>query len=100
MLEGEVEATFRGKKTVMPAGETINIPPRAPRQFHNVSSKPTRMHCICSPAGQENFFRAVGTPVAARMTLPPKLDEKQQTEFIPKVVVLAPKYRTELLKEA
>jgi hypothetical protein len=58
------------------------------------------MLCICSPAGQENFFRAVGVPVATRTTPPPKLDEKEQAAFIEKVKALAPKYRTQLLREA
>jgi hypothetical protein len=42
----------------------------------------------------------VGTTVATRTTPPPQLDERQQSEFMQKVKVLAPKYRTELLKEA
>jgi hypothetical protein len=42
----------------------------------------------------------VGTPVATRTTPPPKLDEKEQAAFMKKVMALAPKYRTELLKEA
>ena len=100
LLEGEVEATFRGKKSIIRAGDTVNIPANAPHQFHNVSSQATRLLCICSPAGQENFFIEVGTPVATRTTPPPKLDEKQQAEFIQKVKALAPKYRTELLREA
>jgi len=100
LLEGEIEATFRGKKSTVRAGDTVNIPANAPHQFHNVSSQPTRLLCICSPAGQENFFIEVGTPVATRMTPPPKLEEKQQAEFIRKVKTLAPKYRTELLREA
>jgi quercetin dioxygenase-like cupin family protein len=91
LLEGEIEATFRGKKSVVRAGDTANIPANAPHQFHNVSSKPARLLCICSPAGQENFFKEVGTPVATRTTLPPKLDEKQQAEFIQKVKALAPR---------
>ncbi len=41
----------------------------------------------------------VGIPVATRTASPPKLDERQQAEFIKKVNELA-KYRTELLKEA
>ena len=73
LLEGEIEATFRGKKSVVRAGDTVNIPANAPHQFHNASSQPTRLLCICSPAGQENFFREVGTPVATRTTPPPKL---------------------------
>jgi mannose-6-phosphate isomerase-like protein (cupin superfamily) len=99
LLEGEIEATFRGKKSIVRAGDTVNIPANAPHQFHNVSFQPTRLLCICSPAGQENFFIEVGTPVATRTTPPPKLDEKQQAEFIQKVKTLAPKYRTELLRE-
>jgi hypothetical protein len=58
------------------------------------------MLCICSPAGQEEFFKKVGTLVGTRTTPPPKLDETQQEAFIKKVMDLAPKYRTEVLKEA
>jgi uncharacterized cupin superfamily protein len=82
------------------AGETVNIPANAPHRFHNTSSKATRLLCICSPAGQEDFFTAVGTSVATRTTAPPKLDKKEQAAFMKKVMALAPKYRTELLKEA
>jgi len=100
LLEGEMEATFRGKKSVVLRGETLNIPANAPHQFHNASTSPVRMLCICSPAGQENLFIEVGVPVATRTTPPPKLDEKEQIAFIEKVKALAPKYRTELLQEA
>jgi len=100
LLEGEMEATFRGQKSNVKAGDTINIPANAPHRFHNTSTKATRLLCICSPAGQEEFFAAVGTPVATRTTPPPKLDETEQAEFMKKIMALAPKYRTELLKKA
>jgi quercetin dioxygenase-like cupin family protein len=100
LLEGELEATFRGKELVIRAGETINIPANAPHQFRNASSKPVRMLCLCSPAGQEEFFQQIGVPVATRTTPPPKLDEKAQAEFRNKAATLAPKYRTELLRQA
>jgi hypothetical protein len=58
------------------------------------------MLCICSPAGQEKFFKEVGVPVATRTTPPPPLDEDEEAAFITKVKALAPKYRTELLREA
>src|SRR6202046_2447594 len=61
VLEGEIEATFRGKKTVIRAGETINIPANAPHQFQNKSEGPARLLCLCSPAGQEDFFKEVGS---------------------------------------
>jgi uncharacterized RmlC-like cupin family protein len=95
-----MQATFRGKKSTVRAGDTLNIPANAPHQFHNVSTGPVRMICICSPAGQEKFFMEVGVPVAMRTTSPPKLGEKEQAAFIEKVKALAPKYRTEILREA
>src|SRR6202049_133625 len=100
LLEGEMEATFRGNKSIVRAGETLNIPANAPHQFHNTSTRPVRMLCICSPAGQEKFFMEVGVPVATRTTPPPKIDETEQAAFIEKVKALAPKYHTELLREA
>jgi quercetin dioxygenase-like cupin family protein len=100
LLEGEMEATFRGKKSIVRAGDTLNIPANAPHQFHNASPRPVRMLCICSPAGQEKFFLEVGVPVATSTTPPPQLDEREQAAFIEKVKALAPKYHTELLREA
>ncbi len=100
MLEGEMEATLRGKKSTVQAGETINIPANAPHQFHNSSAKPVRLICICSPSGQEKFFAEVGIPVATRTTPPPMLNEQEQKQFMEKAQALAPKYRTELLQKA
>jgi quercetin dioxygenase-like cupin family protein len=100
LLEGQMEATFRGRKSTVRAGETLNIPANAPHRFHNASGQAVRMLCICSPAGQEKFFLEVGVPVATRTTAPPELSEKEQSAFIEKVKALAPKYRTELLRQA
>jgi quercetin dioxygenase-like cupin family protein len=100
LLDGELQTIFRGERRIVRAGETIHIPANAPHQFHNASSKPVRMLCICSPAGQEEFFKEVGTPVATRTAPHPKVDAAQEAAFIKKVIELAPKYRTELLKEA
>jgi len=100
LLEGEIELTFRGQKSVAQAGATVNIPSNAPHQFHNPSSSPARMTCICSPAGIDQFFAEVGVPVATRTTPPPPLNEKQMGEFLRKATALAPKYRTELLGPA
>jgi quercetin dioxygenase-like cupin family protein len=100
LLEGEIEVTFRGNKSTVRAGETVNVPSNAPHQFHNAASKPARMICVCSPAGNDRFFMEVGVPVATRTTAPPKLNEKEMAEFLEKAKSLAPKYGTELLKEA
>ncbi|MEO7718122.1 MAG: cupin domain-containing protein [Capsulimonas sp.] len=98
VLEGEIEATFRGTKSVVRAGETVHIPANAPHFFRNASDAPARLLCICSPAGQEKFFEEIGVPVATRITPPPKPDEAAVAKFRAKAEALAPKYKTELLK--
>jgi quercetin dioxygenase-like cupin family protein len=97
ILEGEIEATFRGEKSVVRAGETLNIPANAPHSFTNASDRPARLLCMCSPSGQEEFFMAVGVPVDSRTAAPPELDEAAQAAFVAKAQELAPQYRTELL---
>src|ERR1700754_520758 len=81
LLDGELQATFRGEKRIVHAGETIHIPANAPHQFHNDSSKVVRMLCICSPAGQEEFFKELGIPVATRTTPPPKAERAKEAAF-------------------
>jgi len=44
-----MEVTFRGKKSTVRAGDTINIPSNAPHQFHNASSEAVRMICSALP---------------------------------------------------
>lgn len=100
VLEGEIETTFRGKKSTVHAGETINIPANAPHQFQNTSDRATRLLCICAPAGQEDFFAEVGVPVATRTTPPPKLSADEQAKLKAKSEALAPKYKTEMLEHA
>ena len=74
LLEGKMDATFRGKTIAVKAGDTINIPANAPHQFHNSSSEPVRLLCICSPSGQELFFQEIGVPLSSRITPAPRLD--------------------------
>jgi uncharacterized cupin superfamily protein len=97
VLDGEVELTFRGERSVARAGETVNVPANAPHAFTNASGQPARLLCMCAPAGQENFFLAVGEPVGTRTEPPPELDEAAQAAFIAKSLALASRYRTELL---
>ena len=98
VLEGEIETTFRGDKSIVRAGETLSIPANAPHSFINASAKPARLLCICAPAGQEEFFAQVGVPLATRTTPPPKPNKAEQAEMMKKAQELAPKYRSELLK--
>lgn len=97
ILEGRLEATVRGVKVVVKAGETFNIPANAPHQFRNSSEAPVRMLCICAPAGQDEFFLEIGIPVDGRTSPAPKLSESEAEALKAKVAALAPKYRTEML---
>ncbi len=98
LLAGEIEATFRGEKAVVKAGETLHIPADAPHSFTNASHRDVRLLCLCAPAGQEDFFAQIGVPVATRTTPPPEPDEEAQAAAQKKVEELAPKYRTEMIK--
>ncbi|MEP6671339.1 MAG: cupin domain-containing protein [Chthoniobacter sp.] len=97
ILEGEVEFTFRGANSIGRAGETVNIPANAPHSFKNTSARPARLLCLCSPAGQEEFFQLAGDPVANRTAPSPKLSNAEKLERQRKVMALLPKYRTEML---
>ena len=97
VLEGEIEVTFRGEKSTVRAEETVNIPANAPHSFTNASERAARLLCACSPAGQEEFFLAVGVPVDSRTAASPEFDEAAQAAFVAKSQELAPQYRTELL---
>jgi quercetin dioxygenase-like cupin family protein len=97
ILDGEVELSFRGQSFVARAGETVNVPANAPHGFRNTSAAPARLLCMCTPPGQEDFFTAVGTPVASRTEPPPPLDANAQAAFIAKSKAFAPAYRTELM---
>jgi mannose-6-phosphate isomerase-like protein (cupin superfamily) len=97
VLEGEIEATFRGEKLVLRAGETVNVPANAPHSFTNPGTSPARLLCMCAPAGQEEFFALVGQPVSARTEPPPPLDQDAENAFRATAEELAPRFVTELL---
>jgi quercetin dioxygenase-like cupin family protein len=98
VLEGEIEATFRGEKSIVHTGQTVSIPANAPHFFTNASGQSARLLCICAPAGQEEFFAQVGVPVPTRRSTPPALDQAGQATSMKKAQELSQKYRTELLQ--
>jgi quercetin dioxygenase-like cupin family protein len=97
LLEGELAFTFRGETSTVRAGSTVNIPANAPHFFKNVSGKPARMLCMCTPPGQEHYFLEVGDPIDSRMAQPPKLSEAEIAERRVRARALAGKYRTEFV---
>jgi len=84
--------TFRGVTSVARAGETVNIPANAPHSFTNAADRPARLLCMCTPAGQDEFFRAVGVAVPSRTAPRGGGGPSPAT-----AAALAPRYRTELL---
>jgi quercetin dioxygenase-like cupin family protein len=100
LLEGELEFTFRDETSTVPAGSTVNIPANAPHSFKNASGKPARMLCMCTPAGQEEYFLAVGDPIGSRTEPPPRLGPEQIAERRQRAQSLAAKYRTEFIVPA
>lgn len=97
ILEGEIQVTFRGEERLVRAGTTVNIPANAPHFFTNVGNEQTHMLCMCSPAGLEEFFLAIGAPLESRTAPAPPLGKEAQAAFLKKAAELAPSYRMELL---
>lgn len=97
VLDGEIELTFRGEKKQAGTGSTVNIPANAHHAFKNVSERPARLLCMCTPPGQEEFFMAIGDRVEGRTASPPTLSREQQAERGQRAKALAPSYRSELI---
>jgi quercetin dioxygenase-like cupin family protein len=97
VLEGEIEFTFRGEKHLVRAGSTVNIPANAPHNFRNTSGAPARMLCMCTPAGQEEYFTKVGTLVDGWDAPPPQLSDDELADQRRRAVELASTYRSEFL---
>jgi len=97
ILDGEIELSFRGEVHRASTGSTVNIPANAPHAFKNISDRPARLLCMCTPAGQEEFFMAVGDPVDSRTAAPPQLSQTERAERIARAKALSAEYRTELL---
>ena len=97
LIEGELEFTFRGQTKAVAAPSVVNIPASAPHFFKNISGKTLHMHCLCAPAGQDEYFLSVADPIASRTASPPKLNDGEKAQRREKAMFLAPKYQTEML---
>jgi len=101
LLEGEVEAVFRGRNVVVRAGETITIPANAPHMFTNEGPATVRMSCICAPAGYDEYFEQMDARVSSCSEAPPELDEASGAEtFMDKARALTPNCKAELPEHA
>ena len=98
LLDGELEFTFRGRMQTVKAPSTVNIPSNALHQFRNVSGKQVHMLCVCAPAGQDEFFLAIGVPVESRTAPLPRPGVEELAAKGKLAEQLAPKYRTEMAR--
>ncbi len=97
LLEGEIEFTFRGEVMTVTAPATVNVPANAPHVFKNTSGRTVHMLCMCTPAGQDEYFLEVADPVDSRSSRPPLLSDEEKAARRSKAKSLAAKYRTEFL---
>jgi quercetin dioxygenase-like cupin family protein len=97
VLEGEITLNFRGEVLQGGVGTSVNVPANAPHSFKNNADKPLHLLCMCTPAGQDAFFLAVGDKVASRDVPPPELSEAEKAERGTKAKKLAGEFKTELL---
>jgi quercetin dioxygenase-like cupin family protein len=97
LLEGELEFSFRGATKKVAAPATVAIPANAPHAFRNVSGKTAHMLCLCTPAGQDEYFALVGARLPARDAPQPTLSEAEQSEKRALAKALAQRFRTEFV---
>lgn len=72
VLEGEVKVFSESGGGVASKGSFIQIPLDGPVHcFKNQSAETARLLCTVMPAGLDEFFRRVGTPVADDTIAPP-----------------------------
>ena len=65
--------------------------------FRNASGAPARMLCMCTPAGQDEYFTRIGDVVAGKDAPPPQLSQDELAERRRRAAELASAYRSEFL---
>ena len=93
LLEGEITFTAGEQRVVASAGTFVSIPMGLPHSFKNESGRAARMLIEVAPAGLEEMFFEVGTPLDAGATSAPP----PSREEIEKLLRVAPKYGVEIL---
>ena len=94
VVDGEFEFVVKGEPTRLGPGGFLLARRDVPHQFRNVGGTPGRMVVTVTPAGFEDFFAEVGTPLTSRddAPVPPSADD------IARLIRVAPKYGVELLE--
>jgi quercetin dioxygenase-like cupin family protein len=97
VMDGTFEFMLNGKISECGAGEFVYVRPGSAHSFRNVAATPSKMLIFNLPGGfHENFFLAVGEPVAPGQTEFPPMT----TPDIPVLVATAARYGIEFLTPA
>jgi mannose-6-phosphate isomerase-like protein (cupin superfamily) len=97
VLDGEISVSFRGGPVTAGAGQTVNIPARAPHSFTNATDRPLRLLCMVSPAGMEEYFAAFGDVVESRTSPAPQLSQAELMARLAAAAPVAARFKIEAL---
>ena len=86
MLAGELEVTFRGKKSTVQAGDTVNIPSNAPHQFHNGSGPPVRLLCLIRRRGWRTSSKKLECPLRLELWRHPSCRSRRRRSLRPSLL--------------
>ena len=92
VLEGRFSFMFQGKSDEFEKGSFIFIPKGTLHTFKNVNDKPGRLLVTISPAGLEEFFYAIGTPVSESRESP-----AFEPRIIEQILKLAPQFQMDIV---
>jgi quercetin dioxygenase-like cupin family protein len=92
ILEGEITFMIEGKRIVATAGMFANVSIGTLHAFKNESDRPARMLITVAPAGLEQMFLQVGTPLEPGATTAPRPTEQD----IHRLLNTAPQFGIEI----
>lgn len=93
VLEGEITFQIGSERRVLTAGMFANMPVGQAHAFRNESGRPARMLISVAPAGIEEMFFEIGTPLPQGSVTAPAPDQAE----IEKLLEAAPRYGLEIL---
>jgi uncharacterized RmlC-like cupin family protein len=92
ILEGSLSFWLAEQKFTCAAGSLIIAPPGLPHAFKNEGDTPARALALITPAGLEQFFEEVGSPIREGSAA----SEEGTPKDLERVITTAPKYGVEI----
>jgi mannose-6-phosphate isomerase-like protein (cupin superfamily) len=92
VLDGKFSFLCGEKETIAKSGSFMYVPKGMLHTFKNINETQSRLLVVITPAGLENFFYAIGTPVG-NSDNPPAFDPT----ILDKLMHLASEYQMDIL---